>query len=88
MNTPKKLFGWLTTGQSFRYEERWYDRYKKNEFDAETNSVQIDTIMGFAARRTFSHSLTASPNIYGLFTPKIGNMVAIRHVVSPSLSVS
>ncbi|MBC8180342.1 LPS-assembly protein LptD [candidate division KSB1 bacterium] len=88
MNTPKKLFGWLTTGQSFRYEERWYDRYKKNEFNYETNDVEIDTVQGFAARRTFSHSLNASTNIYGMFTPKIGNIVAIRHVVSPGLSFS
>ena len=88
MNTPKKLFGWLTTGQSFRYEERWCDRYKKNEFNYETNDVEIDTVQGFAARRTFSHSLNASTNIYGMFTPKIGNIVAIRHVVSPSLSFS
>ena len=88
MNTPKKLFGWLTTGQSFRYEERWYDRFKKNEFNPETNSVEVDTVQGFAARRTFSHSLNASTNIYGMFTPKIGNIVAIRHVISPSLSFS
>ncbi len=88
MNTPQKIFGWLTMGQSFNYQERWYDRYKKNTFDPETNSVQADTVTGFAARRTFTHSLNASTNIYGMFTPKIGNVTAIRHVVSPSLSFS
>ncbi len=88
MNTPQKLFGWLTTGQSFNYEERWYDRYRQNQFNPVTNSVVSDTIQGFAARRTFSHSLNASTNIYGMFTPKIGNMVALRHVISPSLSFS
>ena len=88
MNTPQKIFGWLTLGQSFRYDERWYDRYKKNRFNYETNSVETDTVSGFAARRTFSHSLNASTNIYGMFTPNIGNIKAIRHVVSPSLSFS
>ncbi|NOZ60427.1 MAG: hypothetical protein GXO74_01970, partial [Calditrichaeota bacterium] len=86
MNTPQKLFGWLTLGQSFSYQERWYDQFLKNTFDPETNSVVTDTVAGFAARRTFSHSLHASTNIYGMFTPNIGKLKALRHVVSPSLS--
>ncbi|MDW7682224.1 MAG: putative LPS assembly protein LptD, partial [bacterium] len=88
MNAPQKIFGWLTMGQSFSYEERWYDRYLKNSFDPETNSVSVDTVQDFAARRTFSHNLNASANIYGMFTPKIGVIQAIRHVVSPSISFS
>lgn len=88
MNAPQKIFGWLTMGQSFSYEERWYDRYLKNSFDPETNSVSVDTVQDFAARRTFSHNLNASTNIYGMFTPKIGAIQAIRHVVSPSISFS
>ena len=86
MNTPQKLFGWLTLGQSFSYQERWYDRYLKNSFDPDTNTVVVDTVQGFAARRTFSHSLNASTNIYGMFMPNIGKLKAIRHVVSPSFS--
>lgn len=88
MNAPQKIFGWLTMGQSFRYEERWYDRYKKNSFNYETNSVEVDTVKGFAARRTFSQSLNASTKMYGMFSPKIGSIQAIRHVVTPSVSFS
>ncbi|OQX95360.1 hypothetical protein B6I21_05840 [candidate division KSB1 bacterium 4572_119] len=88
MNVPNKLFGWLTMGQSFQYQERWYDRFKKNEFNFETNEVETDTVSGFAALRTFSHSVNASTNIYGMFTPKIGKIQAIRHVISPNISFS
>ena len=88
MNTPKKIFGWLTLGQSVQYEEKWYDRYLENQFNPETNAVEKDTVQGFAARRTFSYSLNSSTKIYGMFTPKIGNVQAIRHVVSPSISFS
>jgi len=88
MNTPRKLFGWLTLGQSVRYEEKWYDRYLKNQFNPQTNSVEQDTVSGFAAKRTFSYGLNSSTKIYGMFTPHIGKIQAIRHVVSPSVSFS
>ncbi len=88
MNTPKKIFGWLTLGQSVSYEEKWYDRYIKNKFTPETNSVEQDTIQGFASLRTFSYGLNSSTKIYGMFAPNIGKIKAIRHVVSPSISFS
>ncbi len=88
MNTPKKVFGWLTMGQSFQYQEKWYDRYLKNKFDPETSKVEKDTVQGFAALRTFSYSLNSSTKIYGMFAPKIGKVQAIRHVLSPSISFS
>lgn len=88
MNSPQKIFGWLTMGQSISYRERWYDRYKKNEFDVETNAVQVDTARGFAALRTFSYSLSSSTNIYGLFNPHIWKIQSIRHVITPNISFS
>lgn len=88
MNVPKKIFGWLTLGQSLSYEERWYDRYRKNEFNPMLNAVETDTVQGFAARRIFSYNLSSSTKIYGMFTPHIGKVQAIRHIISPSLSFS
>ena len=88
MNSPSKIFGWLTLGQSLSYQERWYDRYKKNSFNIETNSVEVDTARGFAARRTFSYRLSSSTNIYGMFNPKILNVQAVRHVITPNISFS
>jgi len=86
MNSPSKIFGWLTLGQSLSYQERWYDRYKENEFNAETNSVEVDTVRGFAAKRTFNYRVSSSTNIYGMFYPKIGNVKALRHVITPDIS--
>ena len=88
MNVPKKLFGWLTLGQSLSYEERWYDRYRKNRFNAALNAVESDTVSGFAARRIFSYNLSSSTRIYGMFTPNIGKIQAIRHIITPNLSLS
>lgn len=86
MNAPGKIFGWLTLGQSFNYDERWYDRYRKNTFNPTTNTVEQDTVSGFAALRTFYYSMNASTKIYGMFTPHLGKIQALRHVVSPYIS--
>lgn len=88
MNSPQKIFGWLSLSQSISYQERWYDRYKKNTFIPETNSVAIDTVRGFAARRIFSYRLSSSTNIYGMFTPNLWTIKAIRHVITPNISFS
>jgi len=88
MNIPNKIFGWLTLGQSLSYRERWYDRYKKNTYYPETDSVAVDTVRGFASYRTFSYSLSSSTKIYGLFSPNIGNIKSVRHVITPTISFS
>jgi len=88
MNSPNKIFGWFSLGQTFSYNERWYDRYKKNSFNAETNSVEVDTVKGFAAKRTFSYNVSSSTNIYGMFNPNIWNIKALRHVITPNVSFS
>ncbi|MCU0644891.1 MAG: hypothetical protein MUC94_11595, partial [bacterium] len=49
---------------------------------------ETDTVQGFAARRIFSYNLSSSTKIYGMFTPNIGKIQAIRHIISPSLSFS
>lgn len=86
MNSPAKIFGWLTLGQSLSYHERWFDRYLENTFNPETNSVDADTVTGFASLRTFNYSLSSTTNIYGLFAPPISNVVGIRHVITPNVS--
>lgn len=86
MNVPDKVFGWLTLGQNLQYDERWYDRYLKNDFDRQFNKVVKDTVQGFATRRTFSYSLNATTKIYGMFAPNFGRVQAIRHVVTPVIS--
>ncbi len=86
MNTPEKIFGWLTLGQSVSYNERWYDEYRKNTYDPVTKTVEVDTVSGFAALREFSYRLSSSTNIYGMFYPGVANITALRHVISPSIS--
>lgn len=93
MNGPQKLFGKVGWNQSVSYNETWFDRYKAYYFDADrdstdTDSVKHQVVNDFASTRNFAYSASANTKIYGMFTPEIGNIVAIRHVVTPNISFS
>jgi len=51
---------------------------------------RLDTVLvsGFAARQTFSTSLSGSTQLYGVIHPRLGRLETIRHVLSPSVSAS
>jgi hypothetical protein len=66
---------------AFRYQETWYRVYRTNISDS--LGIPGD---GTARRGTYSASFSASTVLYGTFNPKIGKLVGIRHVITPSLS--
>ncbi|MFQ6112705.1 MAG: putative LPS assembly protein LptD [bacterium] len=85
-SNPKKIFGWLTFNQSIKYDEDWFDRTKTFSLDSLTNDIQEAEDKGFAIRRTFNYTASASTKLYGTFYPRIGSIRALRHVMTPSLS--
>ena len=85
---PKKLFGWLSWSQSVSYDEDWFDRKKSFGLVDSTNVFESTEEKGFASRRTFQYSTSASTNLFGTFNPKIGPIRAMRHKMSPALSFS
>ncbi len=76
---------------SVSYEEIWYDEwyfYSKKE-DGSIDSVKHDGIPdGLRAIRTFSGRISLNTKLYGLFKPKLFSIEAIRHTLSPSLSMT
>lgn len=54
----------------------------------EDGGVDTTTVAGFAARNTFSASLSASTKLYGLLRPEVGRLLAIRHVLTPRASLT
>ncbi|MFD2597420.1 putative LPS assembly protein LptD [Sphingobacterium corticis] len=71
------------------YTERWYFQSTRNRL--ENNQIGFtevrDTISGF--RRAYDYSISSglSTKVYGQY-PKIGNIEAIRHVVTPSVNLN
>ena len=88
MSSPKKFFGWLNLNQSANLKEDWFDETKEYFWDKEEGKIDSRQVKGFAPRHTFNYSASATTKIYGMFTPNICDIQAIRHVVTPSLSFS
>jgi lipopolysaccharide assembly outer membrane protein LptD (OstA) len=88
MSSPKKYFGWLNLNQSAGYKEDWFDETDDYYWNQETGQIDSRKVKGFAARRTFNYSATATTKLYGLVAPNIWDIRAIRHVVTPSVTFS
>lgn len=86
------LFNFIQISPSLNYTERWYTGGEKQAWDPVNNrNMVVDTVRGFKRVYDYSASLSAQTKLYGMYTPwKIfGNKVeAIRHVFSPSISMS
>lgn len=91
LNSPKRFFGWLYLSQSLPINSDWFDRTR--DYFLATDSAAVSPVgsrvdKGFAARHTFSYSLSANTKLYGTFNPRLGPVQGLRHVVTPSLSFS
>ena len=83
-----KLFDWLALNPSLSYRETWVDRYKHTFLNPESGAIESREVRRFFIRRIFSSGLSAGTKLYGLFTPGIFGIKAIRHVVTPTLRFS
>lgn len=76
LSSSNKFMGWLVTEPSLNVNE---------DFVA-TNSDS--TSRKYQRRDIIYLGLSAGTTVYGMFEPKIGNVVGLRHVISPSISYS
>jgi hypothetical protein len=88
VTTSMKLFKYFTLSPSFNYTERWYAQTIEKRYDAEHDSVIVDTISGFKAARNYAASASLQTRIYGLVQFRNSKIMAIRHVMSPSVSLT
>lgn len=86
------LFDFIQLSPSFNYTERWYTGSHMEAWDpVAQRNVPVDTIHGFNRVYDYSTSLSAQTKLYGMYTPwsMFGDKIqAIRHVFSPSISLS
>ncbi|WP_421919064.1 putative LPS assembly protein LptD [Marinifilum sp.] len=95
ITTNFKLTRDLTLSPTLNYRGVLYtrsiQRYWDPDADGGDGDVRTDTIQGFRYAHNYSTSasLSLSPKIYGMFTFKeTSKIAAIRHVMTPSISVS
>jgi lipopolysaccharide assembly outer membrane protein LptD (OstA) len=76
LSSSNKFMGWLVTEPSLNVNENFI-------------ATSIDsTSRRYQRKDNIFLGLSAGTTVYGMFAPKIGNVVGLRHVISPSISYS
>lgn len=85
------LFKYITLAPSVSYGMNWYFSSQSQYYNPETDKVETvrtGLFEDFGISQNFSASASLSTRLYGLFNFKHGKLKAIRHMISPSISVN
>ncbi|MFV0417220.1 MAG: putative LPS assembly protein LptD [Dysgonomonas sp.] len=83
------VFDYLNITPSFNYRERWYTSKIDKEWDPDRRAmVAADTTYSFSRVYDFSTALSFQTMLYGMYTPLFSKSTKIRHVFTPSISLS
>ncbi len=80
---------YLNITPSFNYTERWYTSKIEKRWDTDQRRmIAEDTTYSFNRVYDFNFSLGFQTKLYGMFTPIFSKNTQIRHVFTPSISLS
>ncbi|MCQ2175442.1 MAG: hypothetical protein MJY80_03665 [Bacteroidales bacterium] len=86
------LFKYINLNPSVNYGMNWFFRATDYEYNPETDKVEAHKggqFSAFGITQTYSGSISMDTRLYGMFNfGKHHAVQAIRHVISPSMSVS
>ena len=82
-----KILKYFNVTPNLSLKSDWVNRSFSGFIDS-TGKINKNEVLGFSSRTTGSFSLNMNTQVYGLFPIKLGNIQAIRHVVSPSVGYS
>lgn len=89
LSTNFKVFKYFSATTSVNYNEVWYLKTIRRQFDNNTNAVVDTEVQGFDAFRTYSFSAGLGTTVYGTFNfGEKKKIQAIRHVVRPNVTYS
>ena len=85
------LFKYINLSPSVNYGMNWYFQDITKEYNPETDKVESVLSPQFSTlgiTQDFSASMSLSTRVYGMLGFKKGNLKALRHMITPSLSLS
>ncbi|MFN3754063.1 putative LPS assembly protein LptD [Flavobacterium sp.] len=89
LSTNFKIFKYFSASTSVNYNEVWYLKTIRKQYDANTNQIVDTDVQGFDAFRTYSFSTGLGTTIYGTFNFGDKKKIqAIRHVMRPNVTYS
>jgi lipopolysaccharide assembly outer membrane protein LptD (OstA) len=89
LSTNFKVFKYFSATTSMNYNEVWYLKTIRRNYDPTQNAVIDTKVQGFDAFRTYSFTAGLGTTIYGTFNfGEKRKIQAIRHVMRPNISYS
>ena len=85
------LFNYINVSPSVNYTERWYFKKVEQQWNPETNKVDmLEPEYGFYRLYNYNASLSANTTIYGMWQMKSkkSKLQAVRHTISPQIGFS
>jgi hypothetical protein len=87
--TSFSILKFITVSPGIGYSESWHLKTIRKHWNNADSTVVIDTVNGFRRAWQYSTSVSMSTRIYGMFNfGKDKAIQAIRHVITPSISIS
>lgn len=80
--------GAVSINPSFGYTERWYFKKTGRTFDGINQEYATDTINGFNRNWNWDFRTSLTTKMYGMYSFRSGNVKAIRHTFTPTLTYS
>ena len=89
LNTNFKIFKYFSVTTGANYNEVWYFKTIRKEFDDAADKVVTTDVQGFDAFRTYNFASSIGTTIYGTFNfGKNSRIKTIRHTIRPTVGYS
>lgn len=88
INTNFKIAKYFTFTPSINYREIWNFSNLSKFFNFTTNKLDQDTVRGFFTTRELTASANLSTIVYGMYKFRSKKIIALRHVVTPTLNIN
>jgi hypothetical protein len=88
ISTSMNVLKYFALAPSVNYTERWYTQTVRYVWDADSAKKDTLRIKEFSAARDYILSAGLNTRIYGMYQFTKGRIVAIRHVMNPSIAYS
>ncbi len=82
----QNLFKFFNLNTGVNFTENWYTKTIRKQWSSAENKVLIDTVPGFSRSYEYSLNSGLTTKFYGQVNFKKGRLMALRHVVTPSVS--
>ena len=88
VSTSFSFLKYFTVTPSFNYQELWYTQELDWSYNDELQGLEVDTVRKFSRASSWRSSMSINTILYGTYFIKGKRIEAIRHVITPSISVS